>query len=119
MGRPWHRPAAALALLAGLALGGPLTGSAQTIRSPADFEMKKGENSPGPVTFSHDRHRAKVNKCTTCHMQGFRMQRGQSGPITLEAKQEGKYCGACHDGKRAVGGAVVFAIDDCERCHRP
>lgn len=117
MGR--RRRATALVLGAGLALGAPWAGSAQTIRSPADFEMKKSENSPGPVTFSHDRHRARVSKCTTCHMQGFRMQRGQSGPITLEAKQEGRYCGACHDGTRTVDGAVVFAIDDCERCHRP
>lgn len=113
---------AILAAATGAALALRLLASpagAADVKPPADFEMKQGDNSPGVVVFSHARHLGKVTKCTTCHMKDFRMQRGQSGPITLEAKQEGKFCGACHDGKRSMGGVTVFAIDDCDRCHRP
>ncbi len=87
-------------------------------KAPADFTMPKAENSPGAVTFSHARHLAKVGKCSTCHMRDFKLKRGASGPITLEAKQEGKFCGACHDGKTMFNGAVVFPIDQCDACHR-
>ena len=86
---------------------------------PGDFPMDKAESSPGQVTFSHGKHRAKVDKCTSCHMKDFKMKRGASGQITLTAKQEGKFCGACHDGKMQMGGVTVFPIDECERCHAP
>lgn len=87
------------------------------VKMPEDFTMEKGEASPGPVTFSHAKHKAKVDKCTTCHLKTFKMKRAQSGKITLEALQEGKFCGACHDGKTEVAGAVVFPIDACDKCH--
>lgn len=107
-----------LALAAGLGVvlgaGGPGFGQ---VKAPPDFVLEKGESSPGPVTFSHDKHKAKVDKCTTCHMKTFKMKRGQSGPITLEALQQGKFCGSCHDGKTKIAGTVVFAIDNCEKCH--
>jgi c(7)-type cytochrome triheme protein len=86
---------------------------------PREFPMEKAESSPGQVTFSHEKHRAKVDKCTTCHMKDFKMKRGASGQITLAAKQEGKFCGACHDGKMQMGGVTVFPIDECDRCHAP
>jgi c(7)-type cytochrome triheme protein len=106
-------------LLAGLGLGAlhAVPGGAQ-VRMPSDFGIAKSDGSPGQVTFSHDRHRAKVEKCTVCHMRDFKMKRGASGPITLSAKQEGKFCGGCHDGKTTMGGAVVFPIDECDRCHK-
>jgi c(7)-type cytochrome triheme protein len=98
-------------------LSGRTCGIAQ-MTNPPDFAFDKAEGSPGQVTFSHDKHRAKVDKCTTCHMKDFKMKRGGSGPITLAGKLEGKYCGACHDGKTTIGGAVVFPIDACDRCHK-
>ena len=111
--------AGGLALVAALAIAllSSVSGVAQ-VTSPPDFTFDKADTSPGQVTFSHDRHRAKVDKCTTCHMRDFKMKRGGSGPITLAAKQDGKYCGACHDGKTKLGGAVVFPIDACDRCHQ-
>lgn len=87
-------------------------------RVPPDFPIAKQETSPGTVTFSHATHAAKVEKCSTCHMRDFKMKRGASGPITLEAKQQGKFCGSCHDGKTLVSGKPVFPIDECDRCHR-
>ncbi len=110
-----RRRAHGAALLAALLVAAPATAQ---VRVPPDFAMKPGESSPGPVTFSHARHLARVGKCTTCHMKDFKMKRGASGPITLEAKQEGRFCGACHDGKHEMGGSVVFAIDECDRCHK-
>ncbi len=108
-----------LALVVGIVLLAGAPGLAQ-IKTPPDFVMQKGESSPGPVTFSHDKHKAKVEKCTTCHAKMFKMKRGQSGPITLEALQQGKFCGSCHDGKTKIAGTVVFAIDEgCTRCHPP
>jgi len=102
-------------------LGGVLltvgTSDAQGTSPPA-FALPRGENSPGPVTFSHVKHLAKGEKCSTCHMKDFKMKRGASGPITLEAKQDGKFCGACHDGQTTRNGTVAFPIDQCDACHK-
>jgi len=106
----------------GLGLGAVLLSGAPglgQVTIPRDFPFDKAESSPGQVTFSHEKHKAKVDKCTTCHMKDFKMKRGASGQITLAAKQEGKFCGACHDGKTQVGGVVVFPIDECDKCHAP
>jgi c(7)-type cytochrome triheme protein len=85
--------------------------------APPDFQIPKADASPGAVTFSHAGHLPRVGMCSTCHMRDLKMKRGASG-ITLAGKQEGKFCGACHDGKTIVGGAPTFAIDECERCHK-
>lgn len=105
-----------LAFLGLVVLGGK-PGLAQ-VKVPGDFMFSKADSSPGEVAFSHAKHLAKVDKCSTCHMRDFKMKRGASGPITLSAKQEGKFCGACHDGTTRAGGAVVFPIDECDRCHK-
>jgi hypothetical protein len=39
--------------------------------------------------------------------------------VTLAAKEEGKLCGACHDGKTRMGGVTVFPIEQCDGCHKP
>lgn len=96
----------------------PRASNAPLVKVPPDFPMPKAESSPGQVTFSHATHRAAVAKCSTCHMKDFKMKRGGSGPITLDAKQEGRFCGACHDGKTTLNGRVVFPIDDCDKCHK-
>jgi c(7)-type cytochrome triheme protein len=111
-----------LGAIPGLALGVLLLGGAPSlgqVKVPPDFVMEKGEASPGPITFSHVKHKAKVAKCTTCHLKTFKMKRGQSGTITLAALQDGKFCATCHDGKKTIGGVVVFPIDECDKCHTP
>jgi c(7)-type cytochrome triheme protein len=109
---------AALAVAVAAVVGPGSTAGVDQVKIPPDFQLTKSEASPGDVTFSHTAHGAKVDKCSTCHMRDFKMKRGASGPITLVAKQEGRFCGACHDGKTTMGGAVVFAIDECDRCHK-
>jgi c(7)-type cytochrome triheme protein len=112
-------PLLGLALAAGLAAGGAALSAAAppAVKLPAAFTFPKADTSPGSVTFSHATHFTKVGKCTRCHYKIFKMKQGQSGPITLEAKTQGKYCGACHDGKTTMAGAVVFPIDECDKCH--
>ncbi len=111
------------AAVAGLALavlaGSGAMAAVTELKAPPDFPMAKAETSPGQVTFSHAAHRAKVAKCSTCHMRDFKMKRGASPPVTLDAKQQGKLCAACHDGTTTIAGTVVFPVfDACERCHK-
>jgi c(7)-type cytochrome triheme protein len=108
---------AAVALTLAATLGGAAAAGAQA-KVPADFAFPQADGSPGVVTFSHAAHMPEVQKCTRCHMRDFKMARGASGPITLEAKQEGKFCGACHDGKTPASRGPVFPIDECDRCHK-
>ena len=69
--------------------------------------------------FSHDFH---VNKagfgCVDCHTSLFFEQAGgaakTAGDFTMSSFDQGKYCGACHDG------ITAFAATDqgsCARCH--
>ena len=85
--------------------------------APPDFEIPKADSSPGVVTFSHARHLPRIGKCSACHMRDLKMKRGASG-ITLAGKSEGKFCGACHDGKTSIGGVPTFAIEQCDGCHK-
>ena len=91
------------------------------VKPPADMTLDKGKDSPGAVTFSHEKHVAAGNKCTSCHVKIFKMKKGQSGPLTMEKIKAGQQCGACHDGKTAVEGKTVFAATEqanCEKCHK-
>ncbi len=106
------------ALVSALALALSTPVFAQAPAPPADFPIPKADASPGQVTFSHRAHLAAGNRCSTCHMRDLKMKRGTSG-ITLEGKQQGKFCGACHDGKTTTArGRTVFPIDECDRCHK-
>jgi c(7)-type cytochrome triheme protein len=110
------------ALLGLLVAAGPgsLHAQAPQIKVPADFAFERGKDSPGPVTFSHEKHRAKADKCTACHVKVFKMKKGTTGPLTMEKMKAGEQCGACHNGKTEMGGTVVFPVADdksCERCH--
>ena len=112
----------AVALVAGLASVslGALPGLAQP-KVPADFGFDQGKDSPGKVTFSHEKHKEKVEKCTGCHTKVFKMKKGQTGPISMEKMKAGEQCGACHNGKTELAGKVVFTVNDkanCEKCHK-
>jgi c(7)-type cytochrome triheme protein len=91
------------------------------VKTPPDLSFEKGKDSPGTVTFSHEKHVAAGNKCTSCHVKIFKMKKGTSGPISLEKIKAGEQCGACHNGKTAVEGKTVFLATDtanCEKCHK-
>ena len=71
-----------------------------------------GEEYP-PAMFPHWLHRIQF-KCHVCHDSIVVMKAG-ANPITMDAIDEGKYCGACHNGKTAFG----MMFEACPRCHRP
>ena len=91
------------------------------VKPPADMTFEGGKDSPGKVTFSHEKHVAAGNKCTSCHVKVFKMKKGQTGPLTMEKMKAGEQCGACHTGKTVVEGKTPFALADtanCEKCHK-
>lgn len=95
----------------GLGLGSAL---AQKPKMPADFSFNQGKGSPGKVTFSHETHFDKNLKCTDCHVKVFKMKRGISGTPTMAAMNEGKFCGACHNGGKAF---TTKDAANCSKCH--
>ena len=103
-----------------LMVAGPI-GAQTQIKTPPDFVFDKGKDSPGPVTFSHDKHKAKIEKCVACHTKVFKMKKGTSGPFVMEKMKAGEQCGVCHNGKTEIGGTTVFTVNDeknCEKCHK-
>ncbi len=117
-----HSRFGALALTIVLALGllSASPGAAQ-VKPPPDMTFEKGKDSPGAVTFSHEKHVAAGPKCTSCHVKIFKMKKGQTGPLTMEKMKAGAQCGACHNGKTVVEGKTPFAVTEqanCEKCHK-
>ena len=72
------------------------------------FQVKGAEKA----VFSHDAHvvSAKLG-CRDCHPKLY-LDTKQHKPVTMKQMAQKKSCGACHDGKRAVG------LDECASCHR-
>jgi len=70
----------------------------------------------GAVVFDGKAHADKGLKCADCHTKPklFEMKKG-SGKMNMAAMNEGKFCGACHDGKKAFS---VKAPADCAKCHK-
>lgn len=63
-----------------------------------------------PVIFPHWFHRIRFT-CNACHADlGFKLKAGESG-INMAAVMEGKFCGACHNGK------IAWGIENCNTCH--
>ncbi len=97
-------------LLVGLLLGAA-AGVAMAVEGDVLFKRKGGEGGTPPAFFPHWVHRIRY-KCYACHDTIFKMQRG-ANDVTMDAMGEGKFCGACHNGKTAWG--VTF--ETCNRCH--
>lgn len=98
-----------------------LSPGAAQVKIPPDFTFPQGKDSGGVVTFSHEKHKERAEKCTACHTKVFKMKKGQTGTLTMEKMKAGEQCGACHNGKTEMGGKVAFATDDkgnCEKCHK-
>jgi c(7)-type cytochrome triheme protein len=79
-----------------------------------DIEFKT-VGDEGKVTFSHEIHTEKKGmKCNECHPKLFKMKKGDD-TVTMAAIKEGKFCGSCHDGKKAFD---ANAADNCGKCHK-
>jgi c(7)-type cytochrome triheme protein len=113
----------ALAFVGAAALGPLWAGAGEAqVKVPADFAFEQQKDSPGVVTFGHEKHKAAgVDKCPACHTKVFKMKKGQTGPLAMEKMKAGEQCGTCHNGKTKVADKVVFTVDDqasCGRCHK-
>lgn len=67
----------------------------------------------GMVTFDGSTHKNAGLTCSDCHNpEVFPKMKMGTVKITMADLYAGKYCGRCHDGKKA------FMIkDNCTRCH--
>ena len=89
----------------------PQPGSALT---PGPIYFKDTGAKP-PAWFSHVRHLSYALTCNDCHLKIFKQRIGSAdlkGAMTMQVLNEGKFCGACHNGKDA------FTVkENCNRCH--
>jgi len=70
----------------------------------------------GKVAFDGTKHAKKDYHCETCHIAGLFKTKKNADVMTMEAMKQGKFCGVCHDGKKA------FSTTDpkkCNECHKP
>ena len=72
------------------------------------------ETIAGKVIFDGKVHADNGLKCFDCHSKVFPMKKTQ-GVIKMAEIQEGKYCGACHNGAKAF--STRTDKDKCGRCH--
>ena len=70
----------------------------------------------GKVTFDGKAHADKGLKCADCHTKPklFEMKKGKN-QMTMKDMNEGKFCGACHDGKKSFSTKTPA---DCAKCHK-
>lgn len=71
--------------------------------------------SAGPVTFDGTLHSKKGFSCDVCHTSGLFQTKKGGDKMGMELMKSGKFCGHCHDGKKA------FSMGDkakCKLCHR-
>jgi c(7)-type cytochrome triheme protein len=67
----------------------------------------------GKVIFDGKAHADKGLKCADCHPKIFAMKKGMK--ITMAEMNEGKNCGACHNGEKAFKSADKA---NCGKCHK-
>jgi c(7)-type cytochrome triheme protein len=75
-----------------------------------EFEGK----GAGKVVFDGKIHADKGLKCKDCHPAVFKMKKG-ADVITMKDMDAGKFCGTCHDGKKAFSSSDKAA---CVKCHK-
>ena len=61
------------------------------------------------VKFNHGNH-MQYFQCNDCHTMLFQMKKS-AVKMTMKDIYDGKYCGSCHNGKKA------FVSTDCAKCH--
>jgi c(7)-type cytochrome triheme protein len=72
------------------------------------------DTADGKVTFDGKVHADKGLKCNDCHTKIFKMKKG-SASMKMADLNGGKFCGECHNGKKA------FKTSDnanCTKCHK-
>jgi c(7)-type cytochrome triheme protein len=76
-----------------------------------EFEGK----GAGKVVFDGKTHADKGLKCADCHQPSlFKMKKG-ANTVTMKDINEGRFCGACHNGTKAFDAKDAA---NCEKCHK-
>jgi c(7)-type cytochrome triheme protein len=100
-------------IVLGIALAGMTVHIGLLVANPATVQIERVEEADeGPVVFGHWKHQESY-QCYACHNNLFSMDTKTA--FTHEDMDEGKFCGACHNGKVAP-----HPDDDafgCESCH--
>ncbi|MEM6729943.1 MAG: c(7)-type cytochrome triheme domain-containing protein [Myxococcota bacterium] len=107
------RTFAAVLTMAAISIGaialGSVASDARAFYAPnlVRIPSLEARERPGPVDFSHWSHNQ--YQCFGCHPALFPQARLG---FTHDAMAEGRFCGACHDGKLAFK-----SRSRCSRCH--
>lgn len=84
------------------------------VRLPADRTLEDAVDSPAVVVFRHTTHVARTgNDCLKCHPEPFSIL-GRHALLTHEEMDQGRACGACHDGQAAF---ATVDVETCDSCH--
>jgi len=75
-----------------------------------EVELSTSGKPKRMVIFSHEVHTQWLT-CTNCHNAIFRKEAG-TAKITMDAIDEGKYCGVCHDK------VAIAQPSGCKGCHK-
>lgn len=94
-----------------LAIMVAFAGSGFAVSSGKTVEYAGG--SAGKVLFDEKTHGDKGLKCTDSHTRVFPMKKGTK--ITMVEMNEGRNCGACHNGQKAF---KLSEQANCEKCHK-
>jgi len=82
---------------------------------PAGKTVELDGTGAGKVVFDGKVHADKGAKCADCHQSGlFKMKKG-GDTITMKDMNEGKSCGACHNGTKAFSAKEAA---NCAKCHK-
>jgi c(7)-type cytochrome triheme protein len=88
--------------------------AASVMAVPSGKTVEFNPKGAGKVVFDGKIHADKGLKCNACHPAAFKMKKG-ADVITMKDINEGKFCGACHDGKKAFSASDKAA---CVKCHK-
>jgi len=98
----------ALTMIVMLAMTATVFASMKTV----EFDGK----GAGKVIFDGAAHKAKGLACKDCHTSPklFEMKKGGVA-ITMKDMNDGKFCGACHNGTKAFSSKDAA---NCAKCHK-
>jgi c(7)-type cytochrome triheme protein len=100
-----------LALAVAVTLASAVSASAVPSGKTVEFDGK----GAGKVVLDGKIHADKGNKCADCHQSGlFKMKKG-ADTITMKDINDGKFCGACHNGTKAFSAKDAA---NCTKCHK-
>ncbi len=82
---------------------------------PEGIVLTWPDGDTGTVVFDGTVHAKKGLGCELCHTAGLFQLKKNADKMTMADLNKGKFCGACHNGKKA------FSTSDpksCKRCHQ-